>query len=146
MFDVKFSSTGNCQVQQLVADLREERSQVWGLYCRMAELRPLFDSHEIRPILSDFLQRLIDYVSLGHFGVYERLLSDPRQASKWAYAGQIYPAFSTTTHSVVSFNERYDNTLRRFRTEGLAQDLSILGEQLAQRMELEDQLCSILLH
>jgi regulator of sigma D len=146
MFNAKFSMAGNPQVQHLVAELQEERSQVWGLYCQIAELKPLYDSQEIRPILSNFLQLLIDYVSLGHFGVYERLVSDPLQAGKLAYAEKIYPAFSTTTHSVISFNERYDNTLRRFKTEEFAQDLSLLGEQLAQRMDLEDELCSMLLH
>lgn len=146
MFDTQFSLTGKHQVWQLVAELQEERSKVWGLYCRIAELKPLFDSHEIRPLLSDFLQRLIDYVSLGHFGVYEYLLNDPRQSTKLFYAEQLYPAFSTTTKSVVSFNERYDSHLRKLRTDALIQDLSVLGEQLAQRMELEDRLCSILLH
>ena len=146
MFDAKFSMAGNPEVHHLVDELKEERSQVWGLYCRIAELKPMYDSQAIRPILSDFLQLLIDYVSLGHFGVYERLLSDPHQVGKLAYAEKIYPAFSTTTHSVISFNERYNNTLRRFKTDALAQDLSVLGEQLAQRMELEDDLCSMLLH
>jgi len=146
MFDASMSLTGSLHARQLVAELQQERSQVWGLYCKIAEMKPVFDSHEIRPILSDFLQLLMDYVSLGHFGVYEHLLSTPCQAVTLTQAERLYPAFSTTTVSAVSFNERYDSGLRKFRTEALAEDLSILGEHLATRMELEDRLCSLLLH
>ncbi len=133
-------------LQQLIAELQEERSQVWSLYCQIAELKPFFASTEIRPILSNFLQLMIDYVSLGHFGVYEHLLTSSCQVSQLSYAEKLYPAFSSTTASAISFNERYDNGNRKFRVDNLAQDLSALGENLAQRMELEDRLCSILLH
>jgi regulator of sigma D len=147
MSDSKFSiEQEETSVRQLVAELQDERSQVWSLYCQIAELKPIFSSTEIRPILSNFLQLLIDYVSLGHFGVYEYLLTSPCQASRLAYAEKLYPAFSSTTASAISFNERYDNGNRKFRVDNLARDLSALGENLAQRMELEDRLCSMLLH
>lgn len=129
----------------MIAALQEERSQVWGLYCQIADMKPFFASSEIRPVLSDFLQLLIDYVSLGHFGMYEQLtkLCLP---DDFSYAGRIYPEFSRTTASAISFSERYQNGWRNFSTDKLAQDLSVLGENLAQRMELEDCLCSMLLH
>lgn len=139
------STIENKQVQQMITALQEERSRVWGLYCQIAGMKPVFASSEIRPVLSDFLQLLIDYVSLGHFGMYEQL-SKSCKPDDFSYAGRIYPEFSRTTASAVSFSERYENGWRSFRTDKLAQDLSVLGENLAQRMELEDRLCSILLH
>lgn len=137
----------DAQTQQLIAELQQERSAVWRLYCQIAEMKPFFNSDNIRPLLSNFSQLLIDYVSLGHFGVYERLLTNPqRQPTAMSYANRIYPLFSRTTASAISFNDQYDNAKRNFKTENLAQDLSVLGENLAKRMELEDQLCSMLLH
>lgn len=131
--------------QQLVAELQQERSQVWGLYCQIAEMKPLFASAEIRPVLANFLQILIDYVSLGHFGMYEHLAQSGR-LDQFSYAGRIYPRFSRTTASAIRFSERYDSFHRQLRSEHLAEDLSVLGENLAERMEMEDRLCSMLLH
>lgn len=133
--------------QHLVDVLQEERSAVWSLYCRIADMQPSFCDNTIRPMLSKFSQLLIDYVSLGHFGIYEHLLAETHHPSPaLSYAEQIYPAFSSTTASAVSFNDTYDNAKRNFKPDNLARDLSVLGEHLAERMELEDRLCSMLLH
>lgn len=145
MFESAKSTAQVIHAQQLVAELQEERSQLWGLYCQIAEMQAQFSSADIRPLLSNFLQLLIDYVSLGHFGMYEQL-AKRCPPDDLGYAGRIYPKFSKTTASAVSFSERYENGRRNFKVENLAQDLSILGENLAERMELEDHLCSMLLH
>ena len=136
------------QNRHLVTALQEERSAVWAMYCKMAEMKPFFaDSEKLRPLLSRFSQLLIDYVSLGHFGIYEHLLTEQQQqAEVLTYANRIYPAFSNTTASAISFNDAYDDGKRNFKTEHLESDLSRLGEHLARRMELEDRLCSMLLH
>lgn len=136
------------QNRHLVAALQQERSAVWTMYCKMAEMKPLFaNSEKLRPILSRFSQLLIDYVSLGHFGIYEHLLAEKRQqAEVLTYANRLYPAFSSTTASAILFNDAYDDGKRNFKTDNLESDLSALGEHLAKRMELEDRLCSMLLH
>lgn len=130
----------------LVAALQEERSAVWTLYCQIAEMKPFSSENAIRPMLSEFSQLLIDYISFGHFSIYEHLIAEKQhQNSTLSYAEQMYPAFSNTTASAVTFSDIYDNK-RNFNTENLSQDLSVLGERLAERMELEDRLCSMLLH
>lgn len=133
--------------QHLVETLQEERSAVWALYCRIAEMKPSFCEQTIKPMLSEFSQLLIDYVSLGHFGIYEHLLAEKQYPSPaLSYAEQIYPVFSSTTASAVSFNDAYESGKRNFKPDNLERDLSLLGERLAERMELEDRLCSMLLH
>ena len=136
------------QHRQLVTALQEERSAVWTMYCKIAEMKPFFaNSEKVRPMLSRFSQLLIDYVSLGHFGIYEHLLTKKQQQfAVLSYANSLYPAFSNTTASAILFNDAYDEGKRNFKTDNLATDLSTLGEHLAQRMELEDRLCSMLLH
>jgi regulator of sigma D len=131
----------------LVAALQEERSAVWTLYCQIAEMKPFSSENAIRPMLSEFSQLLIDYISFGHFSIYEHLIAEKQhQISTLSYAEQMYPAFSNTTESAITFSDTYDDGKRKFNTENLAQDLSVLGERLAERMELEDRLCSMLLH
>jgi regulator of sigma D len=110
-------------------------------------MKPFSSENAVRPILSAFSQLLIDYISLGHFSIYEHLIVEKQhQTSVLTYAEQIYPAFSNITASAVSFSDTYDDGKRNFKTDKLAQDLSVLGEHLAERMELEDRLCSMLLH
>lgn len=130
----------------LIEELREERSAVWALYCKLAGMTPLANIASVKPLLSEFSQLLIDYVSLGHFGVYEHLLNDKKdQTSTLSIANQIYPKFSSTTASAVDFTDVYDGKNKSFNIENFVSDLSKLGENLADRMELEDQLCSMLL-
>lgn len=145
MSELKSSAEQVNQTQQLIAELQGERSAVWQLYCQIAEMKPLFNTDNIRPVLSSFSQLLIDYISLGHFGVYRHVLADPQcEPSAIDFAERIYPQFANTTASAISFNDQYDNGKRNFKTDNLASDLSVLGENLVKRMELEDRLCSML--
>lgn len=131
------------QHQQLVTALQTERSVVWHLYCKMAGMQSaLTQSSKVRPLLARFSQAMIDYVSLGHFGMYEQLL---QAQSLQGAAEQLYPAFSETTAQALRFNDAYDKSRHQLKTDRLADDLSALGEKLAARMELEDRLCSMLL-
>lgn len=135
------------QVQHLVAELEQERHQVWSLYCQIAELKPFNDRSDARQLLKQFSEILVDYVSLGHFAIYERLLSGTeRRDSVLTHARAHYPAFSETTDEVVSFNDQYDHSSRLFDAANLETDLSKLGECLAKRMEIEDRLCTLLLN
>ncbi len=132
--------------QHLVSELQEERHQVWSLYCKVAEQKPFTSSPDTQSILNQFSQLLIDYVSLGHFGIYERLLNGTeRRDAVLTAAKDIYPEFSKTTECVITFNDKYDAQKQSFNADELETDLSALGEDLAKRIELEDQLCSLVL-
>ena len=45
----------------------------------------------------------------------------------------------TTTESILEFNDKYEGNAVVSRPEELKNDLSTLGETLAQRIELEDK-------
>jgi regulator of sigma D len=88
---------------------------------------------------------LVDYVSLGHFGVYERVLSGTeRRGRVLSVAKEIYPEFSAITDAAISFNDKYENVEKTEAFEDLEQDLSVLGENLAKRIDLEDKLCEVM--
>jgi len=130
----------------LVSELQQERGQVWSLYCEVADLKPFSATTETQSTLTQFSQLLVDYVSLGHFGIYEYLLSGKERREKVLTAAKkIYPEFSRTTEAAISFNDKYDDHKNKFKIESLEEDLSALGENLAKRIELEDELCRLVL-
>lgn len=133
------------QASQLVAKLQKERQDVWSLYCRIADLKPFSASEKVKKELTLFSQLLVDYVSLGHFGVYERLLAGTERRQRvLSVAKAIYPEFSAITDAAISFNEKYKNIKELNSFDGLEQDLSALGENLAKRIDLEDRLCELM--
>ncbi len=135
------------QAQHLVTELQQERHEVWSLYCQIAELKPFTGNTDIKLILKQFAEVLVDYVSLGHFGIYDRLLAGTERRERvLTDANSVYPDFSRTTDDVVSFNDRYDPTNKKIDFNNLEADLSKLGESLAKRMEIEDKLCNLLLN
>jgi regulator of sigma D len=60
-------------------------------------------------------------------------------------ANKVYPEFVSASEVAVSFNDKYDLSDHALELDGLAEDLSRLGEELAVRIELEDQLLATML-
>ena len=134
------------QSYELITKLQNERQEVWSLYCHVAELKPFSANDAVKSLLTQFSQILVDYVSLGHFGVYERLLAGTERRQRvLSVAKAIYPEFSSITDAAISFNDKYDNVEKIEVFEDLEQDLSVLGENLAKRIDLEDRLWELML-
>jgi len=130
---------------QLIAELQNERKDLWALYCRIGDLKPFTDTERVKTKLARFAEVLVDYVSLGHFGLYERILAGTeRRASIMNFATDIYPDFSEVTDLSVAFNDKYEQAQDAGALTTLADDLSVLGEALAKRFELEDRLCALM--
>ena len=124
-----------------------ERSQVIVLYCKLSGYRnqtKLPGSEQI----NGFCDVLIDYVSAGHFEVYEQLVNscEINGPSSIQLLNELYPYISKTTDIVVNFNEKYSkmNTSESELMSGFDADLSILGEAIAKRVDLEDNLIDTL--
>lgn len=93
--------------------------------------------------LQDFCEALMDYVSAGHFEVYEQLIREAREFDDGGLdlAHKLYPTLETTTEFILYFNDKYDTAEQCARHAGdLPTDLSRLGERMTERFELEDRL------
>ena len=127
-----------------LATLVKTRTETLSLYTELANQRP-FEADEItREALQDFCQSLIDYAASAHFQLY-RYISDKleRRAAVLEVADSIYPRIVQTTDRILRFNDKYESVdLLRGEKEALDlldTDLSSLGEALAERIQLEDQ-------
>ncbi len=123
-----------------------ERSEMFVLYCRLTGSRNsniLPDAAQV----AQFCDILIDYVSAGHFEVYEQLVSlcDQHGPNSIQLLKELFPKINSTTDIVVNFNDKYcdDGAYEKVHAE-LDVDLSKLGVAIAERAELEDQLINTL--
>ena len=134
------------QTNHLIEELLEERTQVWSLYCCVAGVEPYQSKKSTEEQVQEFCQMLVDYISLGHFGVYQRIIDgSERRKSIIEAAERIYPQILKATEVVLGFNEKYQALTSTIPVNQLEDDLSVLGEQLATRIELEDELISKML-
>lgn len=132
--------------RRTVDNLVKERQALLVLYGELASLRPYAANLETRGRLQRFCQLLVDYAALGHFEVYEHITRGVERRQRLAdLAASVYPLIEATTREVVDFDARYASEPPCENLDSLAEDLSRLGEQLALRIECEDQLIDRLL-
>ncbi len=148
------TSTGferRARLVNTIASLIRLRQAVMASYCQLAGISS-FDNRIIEvhkpkaEKLLGFCQVMVDYTAMGHFEVYQRIMegNERRQAVK-EVAAEVYPAIAETTDYLVDFNDKYDDlTGTPEESELLEKDLSRLGEIIAIRAELEDQILAAL--
>ena len=127
----------------LQESLVAERTEMLVLFCRVAGLEPFSDNanrETATTALQQFCQVMVDYIAAGHFSLYERIVNGTeRRRSISDLAEKLYPRISETTEAALDFNDKYDSEQSEINGS-LGDDLSRLGEELAVRVELEDQL------
>jgi regulator of sigma D len=126
--------------------LLDSRKETLSLYSQLAGMRPFQPNQDIQMMVQEFCEALVDYTASAHFQLYQYIEdgSERREAVR-DKAETIYPSISSQTKVILDFNEKYDiedddelaNTLGH-----LDNDLSRLGEILADRILLEDQIIS----
>ncbi|GAB3386168.1 sigma D regulator [Azotobacter armeniacus] len=95
--------------------------------------------------LQVFCELLVDYVSAGHFEVYEQLMGEAESFGDRRgldLARQIYPRLEAITQAALSFNDRCDNG--DCQDGSLCHEIKALGSLLRERFELEDCLIEVL--
>ena len=133
--------------QQLVNELVNTRTNVLSLYSDLAAQHPFENKENIPDLLEEFCQALIDYTADAHFRLY-RYIDEKRERrrSVMNIANQVYPSIVSSTQSILDFNDRYDADKKDFDMTlmRLENDLSFLGETLADRIELEDKVIDVM--
>lgn len=129
---------------QKLHTLLDTRKEALSLFSQLAGMRPFKADQDVQMMVQEFCEALVDYTASAHFQLYQYIEngSERREAVK-NKAVEVYPSISSLTRLILDFNEKYDcedcedleNALGH-----LDSDLSKLGEILADRILLEDQI------
>ncbi len=124
----------------------DQRQALLVEYCKLAACKPsakgaLSTLPEVSEI-AVFCEHLVDYISEGHFKIYNMVMD------KWRATGfeatddinQSYGKIVLTTDPLLKFTDKYDNVPEDDDLEEFNNDLSLIGEILEVRFEEEDQL------
>lgn len=126
---------------QTVATLVAQRREVLVLFCRVAGLPPYRSKALDAKTMHRLCQVLTDYVAEGHFGLYQRIIEGrERRRGVVRLAEKLYPRIAQTTQKAVDFSDHYAAHPDPSSSAELTHRLSELGEELALRAELEDNL------
>lgn len=133
------------QMHERIENWLKARKNLLVSYCSLSEIREFSNECPQQGMqLQTFCEQLIDYTSEGHFEIFEQLLNEGylfSDAKGLAIGEELLTTIHSHTEAVIDFNDKY---LATDDLTTLAPDLSVLGEVLAQRLEVEDQMVDIL--
>ncbi|MYM63699.1 sigma D regulator [Pseudomaricurvus sp. HS19] len=128
-------------VSDIIDRWLQERQQLLVNYCALSD-NP--DGDQAPAQLQRICEILVDYVSAGHFEVYDQLVKEGQEfgdKSGLKEAASLFENIDNTTEFALDFNDKY---LATDDLDSLVRDLSRLGEVLASRFEAEDRIIEVL--
>ena len=131
-------------IDRMISCWLKERQELIVLYCKVDGLKQF--SNQDTPItirVQALCDVLIDYVSAGHFEIYQMLMKEAEQFNEdyRQTIDRILPLIQHSTELALDFNDQYSSAeLCTSNMEKLARDLNQLGEKMVERFDLEDKL------
>jgi len=129
-------------VNQIIERWLEERRELLAKYCDLTEIIDVSDNAVEQ--LQEFCELMVDYVSVGHFEIFDHLHKEGQlfeDASGLDKEPNLLEKIQTTTEHILDFNDKY---LSSHDLDARIIDLASLGETFAQRFGLEDKLIDVL--
>lgn len=130
-------------VSDLIDRWLQERQELIVRYCDLGNNPDFSKPEELYDKLSEVCELLLDYVSAGHFEVYEQLMNEAREFDDGGIeiAARAYPRISKTTQEMLAFNDLLDVSDKTEEDmRAMYGRVSYLGEIMEERFELEDLL------
>lgn len=131
-------------VSEIIDRWLNERQKLLVDYCDLSNTIADKNATEYGPKLREICQLMVDYVSAGHFEVYEQLMQEAKDfddTEGLRTASVYYKTIDGTTEDILDFNDKYQEI---DDLETLSTDLSKVGEWLATRFEAEDKMIEVL--
>ncbi|PJG58126.1 sigma D regulator [Aeromonas cavernicola] len=131
-----------------IDDWLDARQDLLVEYMKLAGMSPARSKQRCLPdqqALQHFCNKLVDYVSAGHFEIYNHVVTAFEQASgdTLELAKRIYPHIRTSTEKALEFNDKYSDA-DEAQLLLLDEDLNELGPMLEDRFKQEDRLVKAL--
>ena len=144
--EVQEQSDRRSGTRSLIDKMLGQRQKMLVLFERCAGVEPYADERPNDELLQEFSQILVDYIASGHFGLYERISKGKeRRRGIVKLAEELYPRIADTTQVAIEFNDIYERSNGEDSNGKMMIMLSKLGEELAVRIDLEDQLITEML-
>lgn len=126
---------------KLINELVHTRNEMLALFSKLIAHRPFEQrDRDLPKLVEEFCQALIDYTADAHFRLYRYIdEKSERRHNVLKVANQVYPKIMDTTQIILDFNDKYETEDNCEDLDILLEDLSQLGERLAERIELEDR-------
>lgn len=125
--------------------LLESRTDTLVLYNQLVGCRPFDAKLELRELLEEFCESLVDYTASAHFQLYRFIAEGiERRKSVKELADKVYPHISSMTQKILDFNDKYEKATEQEDFATLDSDLSELGEVLADRISHEDSIIGVM--
>jgi len=131
-------------VSDIIDKWLEERQQLLVDYCALSDSVEDLDNARCGIAVKNICQILVDYVSAGHFEVYNQLLNEAKELDDeegLKSAAELFKTIDSTTGQILDFNDKYEEI---DDLDSIETDLSKLGETLATRFESEDKMIEVL--
>ncbi len=131
-------------VSDIIDKWLEERQQLLVDYCMLSDDIQAMDNVSCGEEVQSLCQILVDYISAGHFEIYDQLVKEGEELDDQdglKTAGEHYKKVDGTTEYILDFNDKYQEI---DDLDAIENDLSRLGEKLAERFESEDKMIEVL--
>lgn len=138
--DVLTARIGGCS--ELVDLCLQSRKQLLVNYYQMAGLKPNKDSLTAldENALDNFCHSLVEYLSTGHFTLYERFIKELEGSEQLSQAALIYPSLQANTDRIMQlYDSHLETAIDDDNCLEFQQALSGVGEALESRFSLEDK-------
>jgi regulator of sigma D len=128
-------------VSELIDRWLKERQELLVHYCDLSGTTDFSQTESLHQKFVRLCEVLVDYVSAGHFEIYEQLIQEAREFDDGGIelAARVYPRIEKTTETALNFNDQLNGqSLTEDKARELFGQLSELGEMLEARFEMED--------
>lgn len=135
------------RVEALVQRWLTERQALIVLLLALGdEARRALDPTPLPERLQAFCEILMDYVSAGHFEIYDELLAEAeaRQSRHLAAGQSLLSQLQASTDAAIRFNDIFEGPADADALAHLSHELNELGQVLEERFACEDRMIALL--
>jgi len=134
------------QSRHILESLIDSRTETLAQYKQVMNYQPFEMSETLQEVLEDFCESMVDYTAKAHFNLYSHLDENrERRTSVLEIADNVYPDLLENTQKLLDFHDKYSSDVAKMECDKLEHCLNDVGELLADRINLEDDVINAIL-
>lgn len=134
------------QSRTIIESLIASRTETLAQYKDVMTYKPFEMNDTLQEVLEDFCESMVDYTAKAHFNLYNYLEEHKeRRQSVLKVADSVYPELVANTQKILDFHDMYNSDVTEMQCDKLESCLNGVGELLADRINLEDDVIGALL-